>query len=169
MWKRTALAAALLVAPSLVQAEPPNLYWGVGLGDYTIDQRDVGGETSQATDFGLRLGYVVGDVLGLEARAGLDTGGVAGHSDADYLGVFGRFNLPFEKTNVYLLAGVSEVRIDGESVDEDEYDPVAGGVGIELYGSERTAVTLEYMSYSDNAYSGLSLGIKHHFNMPSFR
>lgn len=169
MSKRFFLAAVLLTASVAASAEPPNLYWGASFGDYEVNQRDVGGDTSSATDFGLRLGYEFGKFLGVEARAGLDSGGVGGNSDVDYAGVFGRFNLPYEKTNIYLLLGASEVRVDGESVDDDEYDPVAGGIGIELYGSERTAITLEYMSYSDESYSGISLGIKHHFNMPSFR
>ncbi len=169
MRKRTVLAAALLAAPGLAWAEPPNLYWGVSVGDYKVDQREVGAGTEGATDLGFRLGYEFGKFLGIEGRAGLDSGGVGGNSDADYVGLFGRFNLPFEKTNVYLLLGASEVRVDGDSVDDDEYDPIAGGIGIELYGSERAAVTLEYMSYSDDSYSGLGIGFKYHFNMPSFR
>ena len=55
------------------------------------------------------------------------------------------------------------------TLDSDDYDPIAAGVGIELYGTERTAVTLEYMSYSEDAYSGVSIGLKHHFELPSFR
>lgn len=172
MTKRIAIAAALFAAPMLAQAQqPPNLYWGVSIGEYTADQREVGGGTENTTDVGVRLGYHFGDFFGIEGRAGVDTGGFAGDSDADtaYYGIFGRFDLPFEKVNVYLLAGASEVTFDSEAVDDDEYDPVAAGVGIELYGSESTAVSLEYMSYSDDAYSGLSLGIKHHFNVPAFR
>lgn len=171
MTKRIALAAALLAAPVLAHAEQPNLYWGVSLGNYTIDQRDAGGSSEDTTDFGGRLGYHFGDFIGIEARAGVDTGGFSGDNDTDteYVGLFGRFDLPFEKTNVYLLLGASEVRVDGEEVDSDEYDSVAGGIGIELYGNERSALTLEYMTYSDDAYSGLSLGYKRHFNVPSFR
>jgi len=171
MTKRIALAAALLAAPVLAHAEQPNLYWGVSLGNYTIDQRDAGGSAEDTTDFGGRLGYHFGGFFGVEARAGVDTGGFSGDNDTDtdYFGVFGRFNLPFEKTNVYLLLGASEVRVDGDTVDDDEYDPIAGGIGIELYGNERSAISLEYMSYSDDAYSGLSIGYKRHFDVPSFR
>lgn len=172
MTKRIALAAALLTAPALGWAqEPPGLYWGAAIGDYKADQRDVGLFVEDTTDIGLRLGYQLGRFIGIELRGGFDTGGVGGDSDADteYAGAFARFNLPFEKTNVYLLAGVSEVRFDGEEVDEDEYDSVAGGIGVELYGSPRAAVTLEYMSYSEDAYSGVSLGFKYHFELPSFR
>ncbi len=70
---------------------------------------------------------------------------------------------------MYLLVGASEVELDGDSIDDDVYDPIAGGIGIELYGSERTAITLEYMSYSDDAYAGVNLGIKHHFDLPPLR
>ena len=106
MRKRIALAAALLAVPTLASAEPPNLYWGVTVGDYTADQREIGLGTEDTTDVGLRLGYHFFDFVGIEARLGRDTGGFAGGSDADteYAGVFARFDLPFEKVNVYLLA-----------------------------------------------------------------
>lgn len=171
MWKRTAVAAALLAAPALAQAEPPNLYWGLSLGDYQVDRREAGMGTADSTDLGLRLGYHFTDFIGVEARAGFDAEGVGSEAGADttYAAVFGRFDLPFEKTNIYLLLGASEVQFDGDTADDDEYDPVAGGLGIELYGSERTAVTLEYMVYSDDVYSGFGIGFKHHFDLPSFR
>lgn len=174
MSKRIFLAAALLTAPTFAWAEPPNLYWGVSLGEYrSAKEATDNGRTNHTTDLGLRLGYHFSDFIGVEARAGFDasdvTSGSSVNSNAEYAAVFGRFDLPFEKTNIYLLAGVSEIRIDKDDVDSDEFDPIAGGLGIELYGSERTAVTLEYMSYSEDAHSGWSLGIKHHFNMPSFR
>lgn len=172
MRKRIALAAALLAAPGLASAEQPNLYFGAAIGGYEVDQEDVGGDVDDATNLDFRLGYHLFDFIGVEARAGGNTGGVSGDSsapDTRYVGVFGRFDIPFEKVNVYLLVGASEVELDGETVDDDEYDPVAGGLGIELYGSERTAITLEYMSYSDNAYSGVNLGIKYHFDLPPLR
>ena len=167
-----ALAAALLAAPGLASAEQPNLYFGASIGGYEVDQEDVGGSVTDTTNLDIRLGYHLFDFVGIEARGGGNTGGVAGDSDAPdtrYLGVFGRFDVPLEKANVYLLLGASEVEVNGDAVDDDEYDPVAGGIGIELYGSERTAISLEYMSYSDNAYSGVNLGIKYHFNLPPLR
>lgn len=171
MTKRIAMAAALFAAPLLAHAEQPNLYWGASLGDYTIDQSEAGGTSDDGTSLGGRLGYHFFDFVGVEARAGIDLDGVGGgrSNDIEYLGVFARFDLPFEKTNVYLLLGGSEVRVDGEPVDEDVYDEVAGGIGIELFGSERSAISIEYMSYSDDTYSGLSIGYKRHFNVPSFR
>ncbi len=172
MRKRIALAAALLVAPGLASAEQPNLYFGASIGSYELDQRNVGGGLDDTTNLDFRLGYHLFDFVGVEARLGGSTGGFGGDSDLPdgrYLGVFGRFDLPFEKANVYLLVGASEVELDGDSIDDDVYDPIAGGIGIELYGSERTAITLEYMSYSDDAYAGVNLGIKHHFDLPPLR
>ena len=172
MRKSIFLAAALLAAPGLASAEPPDLYFGASMGGYEVDQINVGGDKNSATNLEFRLGFDVSDWIGVEARGGGNTGGVSGDSSAPktrYLGVFGRFNIPFEKANVYVLAGASEVEVRGESVDDDVYDPIAGGIGIELYGSERTAISLEYMSYSDDAYSGINLGIKYHFNVPPLR
>lgn len=168
------LAAALLAIPAFAWAEQPNLYWGASLGEYRSDKKATdSGTTENTTDLGLRLGYHFSDFLGVEARAGFDVSDVSSgssvNSNAEYVAVFGRFDLPYEKTNIYLLLGASEVRIDKDDLDSDDFDPIAGGIGIELYGSERTAVTLEYMSYSEDAHSGWSLGIKRHFNMPSFR
>lgn len=171
MTKRIVIAAALLAAPMLAHAEPPGLYWGVSFGGYEADLRESGGTADSATNLGGRLGFHLSDFIGIEARGGFDTGGFAGENDTGttYAAVMARFDLPFEKVNVYFLAGASEVRIDDESVDSDDYDPVAAGIGIELYGSERSAISLEYMNYSDGAYTGVSIGFKRHFNLPSFR
>lgn len=174
MSKRIFLAAALVTVPALAWAEPPNLYWGASLGEYRSDDAATdSGSTDHTTDLGLRLGYHFSDFIGLEARAGFDVSGVSSgssvNSSAEYVGVFGRFDLPYERTNIYLLLGASEVRIDKNELDSDDFDSVAGGIGIELYGNERSAITLEYMSYSDDAHSGLSIGYKRHFNVPSFR
>jgi len=165
MIKRIALAVALALAPAAALAQqPPNLYWGITAGGYKTES--IAGTRHHESDLGFRLGYHFNDFLGLEGRAGTSVD-ASGGPDVTYGAVFGRFDLPFQKINVYLLAGASELRFDGETVNSNKEG--AGGIGIELYGSERTAVTLEYMSYSNDGYNGFSLGLKHHFELPSFR
>ena len=165
MIKRIAPAVALALAPAAALAQqPPNLYWGLVGGGYKTE--NIAGTRYHMSDIGGRLGYHLNDFLGVELRGGTSVAEGNG-PEVRYGAAFGRFDLPFQKLNVYLLAGVSELRFDGETVNSSSEG--AAGVGIELYGTDRTAVGLEYMSYSNDGYAGLSVGITHHFELPSFR
>lgn len=162
---------SVVCAPAV--AAGPNQYVGLSLGGFDAEPPGASGDSSE-TDVSLRLGYHFSDFVGVEGRLGTNAANIEGDDDAgrpitEYAGLFLRLDLPFEKTNVYVLLGGSSVRFDDESVDSDDKDPVAGGIGIELYGSEDTALVLEYMTYAEDSYQGVGLGFKHHFNMPSFR
>lgn len=154
-------------------AAGPDQYLGISVGAYEAEPPGASGERSE-TDVSMRLGYHFSDFVGVEGRLGANAANIAGDDNSgrpatEYAGLFLRLDLPFDRTNVYLLLGGAAVTFDGESVDSDEKDPVAGGLGIELYGSRDTAVVLEYMRYAEDSYQGIGLGLKHHFGMPSFR
>jgi len=173
MSKRFVLAAMLLATPAIATAQPPApvpaQYWGVNIGDFDFTNN---GASGNSTAIGLRGGYHFSDFLGVELRGGFDTGGDKGglqeSPDVIHGGAYVRLDLPFERVNVFFLGGTSVVRYDSVNGTKDTSD-VSGGIGIELYGSDRTALTLDYMNYSDGAYEGVSLGLVHHFDWPRFR
>ncbi len=166
MIKRVLLAAMLVAAPQGALAERPPQYWGVSLGTFELE--DPNGNITETTNVGLQAGYKFTSFVGLEARGGFESGETSGALDEPeltYGGGFVRVDIPYERVNLYVLLGGGQVTYDTASGDVSESGP-AGGVGIELFGSERSAVSLEYINYSsdDTTYDGLSIGFVHHFN-----
>ena len=168
---RLLLALALAAAPLTALAEQPGKYWGLSIADAEVtDKDDIG---LNATNVGLHAGYHLTDFIGVELQAGKAMSGVGGtraSKHTRYGGVFARFDLPFKQVNVFLLGGAATVEYDEGPPENIEIESdAAAGIGIELYGSERTAVRLEYMNYADGIYETVGIGFVHHFEFPSFR
>ena len=168
---RLLLAACIALVPLVATAEQPAKYWGLSIGDAEVT--DSNDNSADATNIGLHLGYHFTDWIGIELQAGDAVGGVSGNrrsEDTRYVGGFARFDLPFERTNLFVLLGGSAVELDeGPPANMESESGVSGGIGLELFGNERTAVRLEYVSHADQTYEMLSLGFTHHFDWPSFR
>lgn len=163
------LPALVLLPAGALAAERPAQYWGITVGDYTFEHDD--GDVTDITNAGLKGGYRLSRFFALEAHAGRSNSGssnIVERPDLVYGAAFGRLDLPFERVNIYLLAGGATVSFDIGDGNDRESD-VAAGLGIELFGSERTALTLDYMNYADGLYDGISVGFVHHFNWPPFR
>lgn len=172
MIKRLILAAALAAMPLAAGADRPPQYFGFNGGWYEVET-DAPFE-ADGEFVNLRLGFELGRFLGFEARFGMDTGRtqVGGtHLDTRMGAAFARLNLPFEGVDVYALGGAGRVSFnDGTGRTREEWP--AAGLGIELYGSERTAIVFEAVRYEgddDGDYKAFTLGFKRHFNWPQFR
>ncbi len=174
MVTRWLLAGVLLIVPPVGFAETPAKYLGVSIGGHELgveDHEQVPDHTADLTNFELRFGYFFGDFLGVELRGGRGDDGDTSplesptltHADA-----YVRLNLPFEDINIFFLGGASAISYDHAAGDVSESGPSAG-LGIELYGTDRTALTLSYMTRADDAYEGFNIGLMHHFEFPSFR
>ena len=189
------LLAALLLPATALALEQPSQYYGFTIGGYTLDDGLDGldddladnagiddiGTLRTSEDIGFRAGYDFHRFFGIEGRLGYSTRQNnrldALHDELYYGGVFGRFKLPFQRLNMFALAGVGGVQldIDDDAADvfgiNDRYGDIGAswGVGVELFGSDRVALTLDYMSYADNQYDGFSLGFVHHFDWPRLR
>lgn len=163
---RLALVAVLVLAPGAALAEKTGQYWGLSISDSDLTAPN--GVSGEGTNLGLHAGYHFGDFLGVELQVGGSS--TRGTGDVFYTGAFGRFNLPFEKTNVYLLAGAAAVSFDqGPPKDRESEADLAGGIGVELFGNEQTAVRFEYMNLADDTYETVGLGFVHYFDWPAFR
>ena len=166
MHLRLALAAALILAPSAALAEKTGQYWGLSIDDSELTAPN--GLRGEGTNFGLHGGYHFNDFLGVELQIGGSSTDNA--EEVYYTAAFGRFNLPFEKVNVYLLAGAAGVSFDqGPPKDRDNEFDLAGGIGVELFGNERTSVRFEYTYLAVDTYEKVGLGFVHYFDWPAFR
>lgn len=167
-------ALILSLMATTAAAEQPRQYFAVHGFEEVASEYEFDLDDDQGADgdlWRLKLGYQFGRFLAAELHYGFDgTGG-----DEPNLregAVFGRLQLPYERVNVYALAGAGRVGGDFGEGRETETGP-AMGLGIDLFGTERTAVALEYVHYQvgddDRDYKAVTLGLKHHFDWPSFR
>ncbi len=163
-------AAMLALSTLNVHADQPRQYFGIFGSDaqFAPDR----GPKQDAGNLGGKLGFDFSKFVAVEGHAGFnlneDDGGL-GSPEVSYLGGFVRANLPLERINIYGLLGVGFVDADFAEVKGDFTD-LALGAGVEFYGTENTALGIEYMQYGlDDTYRTVGLGIVHHFNWPKLR
>ena len=128
------------------------------------------GQTEDLGNVNAKLGYQVNSFVGAELHLGMSVSTESSNVDSPTLGYVApmlRFNLPYERVNIYSLFGVVSARGDFPGNYEDSFSDFSMGAGIELYGSKRTAISLEYMRYGiDDTYKTFGLGLVHYFEWP---
>ena len=162
----------LALAPAAALAERPPQYFAIEGATYEYDPGADGVSTEDGASVRLNYGYALNRFWGFEVHFGME----GGQSNLREGALLGRFNLPYERLNVYALAGVGRVGISAGDERTSGSGP-AIGVGIDLYGSEHSAVALEFLRYEvdeddadeDGVYDAVTLGWKHHFEWPEFR
>jgi len=170
MRKGTAIAlmfALLLTSPAWA-ADGMRQYFALSGSDAQFDPD--GGQSEDAGNVNAKLGYFINAYVGVELHMGMTVTTEASSVDDPGLGYVApmlRFNLPYERVNVYSLFGLASVRAEFPGNYDDSYSDVAFGAGIELYGTKRTALSLEYMRYGmDDTYKTFGLGLVHYFDWP---
>ncbi len=161
------LALIFSVGAASADAQPPQ-YFGIFGSDARIQPNEGGrGDTS---NLNLKLGYGFNDFLGMEFHLGRDFKRDRADTEdgVQYFAALVRGNLPFERINVYGLLGIASVNADFANID-GSYTNGSVGVGVELYGNQRTAIGLEWMQYGfDDRYRTAGIGLVHHFDWPHF-
>ncbi|MEX2575947.1 MAG: outer membrane beta-barrel protein [Halofilum sp. (in: g-proteobacteria)] len=178
----------LCVGASTAVADRPPQYFGVNGFDQVASEfgvePDDGGEFNGDL-WRLKLGYEFSKFLAAEVHYGFgddaSTGGEEFEVNLREAAAFGRFQLPYERLDVYFLAGVGRVGVSIPTLGRLTGEGPAAGLGVDFYGTENTAVTLEYVVYdvelehddfngeADTTYDALTLGLTHHFEWPAFR
>lgn len=177
------LSAALIMGlPSVAAADAPQNYWGFGIDGIDLEavttagSTVIGGTERDMNGFNVRYGlWFPFDLIGVEVRVGSlaeESGTLVGDPEVRYVFAMGKANIPFETVNLYVMGGVSKVYYDFAGTEGDDED-VAGGIGIELLGSETTGLTLEFLKYGvdDDDIEGeiITFGFNHRFELPGFR
>lgn len=197
--KELVLTISLLASVPSAYAGP---YWGIELGESKLDVDTIfTGIGSYDTDVSMtgltaRLGYAPSDYLGLEARLGFtrdnnwvlrdDTGTrlMDGEVEVERFAsilIKAGFN-PAERVKLYLLGGYSNARLDLETKNPSAWSVkktlsgVSYGAGIEFYGTEHTALNLEWVHILDDddvkidsdtkidaVFDSVNIGIISHF------
>ena len=162
------LALTLSGGAAMADSQPLQ-YFGVFGGDARI-QPDEGGR-GNTSNLNFKLGYSFSDFLGVELHIGRDFSRDRADTEdgVQYAAALVRGNLPFDRINVYGLLGLASVNADFANID-GSYTNGSVGVGVELYGNERTALGIELMQYGfQDRYRTAGVGLVHHFDWPRFR
>lgn len=145
-------------------------YYGLNFNSGELELED--GFALDTNGFGLKWGREFGRWLSVELHGGVsanDTSNLIRDPEISFGGAFVRFNLPFERVNVYVLGGASKVSVDAGTV-ATSFEEAAGGVGLDLFAGEDSALTLEVMRYGqDSSLDTLSIGFMHRFDFPRLR
>ncbi len=180
---RLVILASLFLLSSQVIADSsmpnPNHYWGIDIskGEYTRHDGTIG----DTTNLNLKFGYDFLPFLGVEVHLGGSAAEMFGSSTSStssmrYVAGFVRGNLPIKQhVNLYGLLGAAFVDVTHKNtlIDSNhgyDFTEPAVGVGLELYGNQKTAFIIEYMSYGlDDTYTTFGIGVVHHFDWPGLR
>ncbi len=165
----TAIALSfLLLAGPVWGGEASRQYFGFSGSDAQFVPQT--GAKEDAGNVNAKLGYFVNQYMAVELHMGMVVTADSNSVDDPSLGYVSpllRFNLPYERVNLYSLFGLASVRGKFPGNFDDSYSDIAFGFGMELYGSRTTALTLEYMRYGvDDSYKTFGLGIVHYFDWP---
>ena len=157
---------SLLLMSTTVFADSPRQYFGIFLSDAQLDP-----DKGNNVDYGnlnIKLGYDLSSYFGVELHAGTNVSTDNEEAgDVAYGAGFLRLDLPYKFVNLYGLLGYSAINADSI---KDSISDAAYGVGIELYGNDTTAFSIEYMQYGiDDIYKTFGVGIVHHFNWPKLQ
>lgn len=161
----------MLVASSPLLAATPQNYFGISFNDTQLETQASG--EFDGGSLSAKLGYSINRWLDVEMQLGADS-----FSDQDdfnqlevgYIASFMKLKLPYERINVYGLVGLAIVGADFGDSYNDTFSDGAYGFGVELYGTDRTALNIEFSQLGmDDKYKSMGIGFVHRFNWPKFR
>lgn len=172
---KTILALVTLLAASPgAHAIDERWYWNASL--WKFDDVDV-----DADGLAIDLGHKLTNWISVQGRLGRTSKeDVIGNLDLGvdyYVSALARVELRYDNFALYGLGGYSYFKFGGSLVEAvngpDDNDGVAIGLGMALYGTRQTAITIEYMKHYldyDAEPKAIFLGILHRFNwaQPSF-
>ncbi len=176
---RRSLAVLLMgvFLPGSVIADS-KFYWGMYLGE-----GDPSPYSAEPITLDFKLGREFGKYIALEIHTSLgaeETQDIFEKSNVKAVGGYVRLNLPLQRVNLYAFGGQSRVEYDvpglvlldddGNQIDGDS--DRSGGIGIDLFASEDSMLTIEKVIYNyDNQleYNVLHIGFTHRFNFGGLR
>ena len=174
-------ALAILLISQAAYAETGNNYFGANIGIFFAEEDYVNNNMVpdwKAVNLAIRVGHNYNRYFAIEGHlsiAGDDTnviGGTSATLDKKYgMGLYLRGNYWFEnnKTNIYVLAGVSHTRMDTTLQGSTVYDTtndLSGGFGLDYYFNENTAINIEWLEIihrESNEAQTLGIGITRTF------
>ena len=147
-------------------------YFGVHYSD-SLDTIESDSDTEETNRGHLKVKYgtYLNDFVSIEGHAGYVTSSTADAGLLTFSGLF-RAEKKFEQTSIYGLFGASAVYAYNDDNGNADESSISYGFGVEVFGSEYTAITLEYVSLidvelddgSDFSFETLGIGFTYYFS-----
>lgn len=162
------LCAGVLGTQAASAQDVCGLYYGLDVGGGKLQSKD--SDLLKVKDVQGTLGCQLTNNFGVETRLGFAAekfSNVLGDADITRASVLARLGYKGDRVFVYGLAGAGYV--DVERIKDDKFSPVLG-VGLELFGSARTAIHLGYTvqptakyNNGDVDYGLFNVGYRYYF------
>jgi len=156
------LALFAFLAAGSAQAEITTLYYGVGVTDGSVRVPGNGSKSlgTVTGTFGIQLREGVGIELEI-GTASDDMGSILSAPLAQYQAALLRLGTRWNEREVYVLLGHALIDIDDNLNPTDAGNAL--GFGLNLYGSQTTAVNFHFLSLDDGAFNTATLGFQYYF------
>ncbi len=155
-----ALSFGLMVGTA--QADIAKMYFGAGFTDGSIDvgtNDDKSLGTVNAT-----IGFNLYDFIGVELELGSasdQAGSIISEPLVQYQAALLRLGYRWDRAGFYVVGG--QARLDIENNINASKGGVAMGLGVNLFGSETTALNLHVLSIDDGTFTTASVGFQYYF------
>jgi len=157
-----ALVLGLGMIAGQAQADLAKLYYGVGLGDGTVEV--TGGNDRSIGSINATLGLQLLDFIGVELQAGAasdDSGSIVNDSLVSYQAAMVRLGFRWDRVGLYALGGHALLDVDSSLNFSDS--GTAMGLGLNLFGNATTSLNLHFIRLDEGAYQNASIGIQYYF------
>ncbi len=173
--KKTLVTTAVFLATTCAaQAGPLDFLKGWNKSDYylglLISNSDIDGETGAGQDMSTingTFGYVLSNSLAVEARLGVgsdDANSLIQDPVSNYTAGMLRYHYTWSN-NIMAYASVgAALRVHSDVVDAGTQAGAAVAVGLNLFGSDRTALNIEYFYMGGTEpVESIGIGFHHYF------
>jgi hypothetical protein len=145
-------------------------YAGAMYSSSKLEAKASGSSASQSWGHAkLKLGKIINDYVSVEGQLGMTTNSDTNHGNLT-VGIYARVGKDFGQYKLYGLAGLGGYHSYADGFDSVNESDFSYGVGLEIFGSKDTAITLEYVTIVDKSvddvdltFDTLGLGFTYYF------
>ncbi len=156
------LVLSLGLLAGTAHADAAKLYFGAGFSDGSVEV--VNGNDRSLGTLSATLGLQLLDFIGVEFEVGSgsdQSSSVLSEPLVSYQAVMLRLGYRWDRAGVYVLAGQARLDIDSEFNNSDAGN--AFGIGINLFGNEKTALNFHVLDFDDGAFTTATIGFQYYF------
>ncbi|MBX2824921.1 MAG: porin family protein [Gammaproteobacteria bacterium] len=157
-----ALILGLGIFAGQAQADLAKLYYGLGVGDGSVDV--TGGGDRSFGSFSATVGLQLLDFVGVELQAGAasdDIGSIFSESMVSYQAAMVRLGFRWDRVGLYALGGHALMDVDTSLNFSDSGTAIGGGIN--LFGNQTTSLNFHFIRLDEGAYQNASIGIQYYF------
>jgi len=157
-------ALSLGLFASQAHADIARMYYGIGFTDGKMElTNEADGDRSLGTINGT-LGFQLMDFIGLELEVGAasdQASSILSEPLVQYQAALLRLGYRFDRAGFYILGGQARLDVD-KSLNSTDAGVAVGG-GVNLFGSETTALNMHFLSIDGGTFTTASIGFQYYF------